>query len=512
MSKLSKAKKKVLHFTRQGVFQKFETAQPNRLRTLKESPGDMNRNLLDAKGKLWRQARHLDENHDIIHGVLNILVNNTVGPKGIQIEAQPRLKNGEVAAEFVEELMGLYKDWSRRPEVTWEYNRARMERLIARSLYRDGEVFVHHVAGSKRSLDHGSIVPYSLELLESDYVPYDLPMGQYEDNVFSGIVRNQWGRTTGYKVYKQHPGSAQTFSPEIKTIKAAQMSHVKLTTRIGQARGVTILAPVLTRTHDLRDYEQSEQIAARISAAQAYAIIKGSPDMYTPEQDLPGEEEPEEEEYREFEVAPGAVWDDLLPGETVADITPSRPSALLQPFRDAMMKAVAAGTSVSYSTANRDYSGTYSAQRQEQVEQYANYATLQGNFVSMFTMPMWHNFVGVAVASGAIQLPPGLDLNTLLDAEYRGPVIPWIDPAKEATANVEQVRAGFKSQSQVIRERGDNPASVMAEIIRERQFAEENDLKFTTTLTDVEQEPDDDNANDDSSEAKGIRTQGTGKD
>jgi lambda family phage portal protein len=501
----------VTHFTRQGIFQKYETSKPGRLRTLKESAGDANRNLIDAKGTLWRQARHLDENHDLIHGVLNILVNNTVGPNGIQIEAQPRLNNGDIASEFVDELMELYKDWSRKPEVTWEYTRPQMERIIARSLYRDGEVFLHHVAGTKRSLDHGSIVPYSLELLESDYCPYDLPIGQYEDNVVSGIVRNQWGRPTAYKIYKYHPGAEQMFNTEVKTIRADQLSHAKLTTRIGQARGVTILAPVLTRLHDLRDYEQSEQIAARISAAQAFAIIKGSPDMYTPEAGLPGEEEPGEE-YREFEVAPGTVWDDLLPGESVADITPSRPSALLQPFRDAMMKAIAAGTSVSYSTANRDYSGTYSAQRQEQVEQYANYSTLQGNFVSQVTMPMWHRFVGIAVASGQIKLPAGLNLDTLLDAEYRGPVIPWIDPAKEATANVELVRAGFKSQSQVIRERGDNPAAVMAEIIRERKFAEENELKFTTTMEETPEENADGNSeNEDDSEGQGLRTQGTDK-
>ena len=501
----------VTHFTRRGIFQRYETARPNRLRTLTESPGDANRNQSEAKGTLWRQARHLDENHDLIHGVLNILVNNTVGPKGIQVEPQPRLANGDIAADFVDELLDLYKDWSRRPEVTWEYTRPQMERIIARSLYRDGEVFVHHVGGHKRGLDHGSVVPYSLELLESDFCPYDLPLGGYEDNVISGIVRNQWGRPTGFKIYKQHPGAQSSYNTEVKTVRAELISHMKLTTRIGQARGTSILAPVLTRLHDLRDYEQSEQIAARISAAQAYAIIKGSPDMYTPEVGIPGEEEPEEE-YREFEVAPGAVWDDLLPGETVSDITPSRPSALLQPFRDAMMKAIAAGTSVSYSTANRDYSGTYSAQRQEQVEQYSNYATLQGNFVSQYSIPTWHRFVGIAISSGMVKLPAGLKMETLLDAEYRGPVIPWIDPAKEATANVEQVRAGFKSQSQVIRERGDNPSAVMAEIIKERRFAEENDLKFTTTLTEVEEAPDGNAKDETSSEDKGVRTQGTGKD
>ena len=199
---------KVLNFTREGIFADYESSRRTRTRKLKESTGNADKPVIKAGPTLWRQARHLDENHDLVHGILNILVNNTVGTKGIQVEAQIRNNNGEIASDFVEELMALYANWSRRPEVTWEYDRGQMERLIARSMYRDGEVFVHHIAGNKRTLDHGSIVPYSVELLESDFCPFEMPVP--DDKVVAGVVRNEWGRPIAYQIYKKHPGGYGT--------------------------------------------------------------------------------------------------------------------------------------------------------------------------------------------------------------------------------------------------------------------------------------------------------------
>ena len=51
-------------------------------------------------------------------------------------------------------------------------------------------------------------------------------------------------------------------------------------------------------------------------------------------------------------------------------------------------------------------------------------------------------------------------LGTITDADFRGPTIPWIDPLKEIHAEEKAVQAGFKSRSQVIRERGNNPSIV----------------------------------------------------
>lgn len=455
---------------------KYETAERTRIRKLKKSSGDADRSVSDAGPTIREQARHLEENHDLVNGVLTTLVNNVIGPVGITVEPQPRDKSGAILVDFAEELESLYQDWSLHPEVTGEHDRAAMERLMARSLFRDGEFFAQHLMGNVPTLDHGTRVPYSLELLEADMVPFS-----YADaakGIHSGVEKNAWGKPVAYWTYYEHPGSAQSYDARMKRVGAKRMIHGKLVNRIRQTRGVSVLSSVMTRLHNLKEYEESEQVAARISAAVAFQIKKGSPDLYTPHADGG------EGEDRTFSIAPGIVFDNLRVGEEVTDVQSSRPSQLLQPFRDSMLRAVASGSGSGYSTISRNYDGTYSAQRQELVEQFVNYSSLTGLFIGQSCKPTRQRFITAAVASGLIRIPKSLDKNTLYDAEFRGPVMPWIDPTKEANANLTQVQAGFKSQSQVIRERGGNPHNTLAEIQRERAAAAEKGLSFSSTYSD----------------------------
>ena len=477
----------------------YETATHTRTNKTPLSTGDGDRSVTQAGPAIREQARHLDENHDLAHGVLSTLVNNTVGPNGISIEPAPKDKSGEIIPELALALESLHKDWSLKPETTQEYDRAAMERMMARSLFRDGEYFVQHLSGRIPTLEHGTRVPYTLELLEADMVPFSYGESFMArpnvPNVFNGVQKNAWGRPLAYYVYHQHPGAANTFDSKIKSVPARNMTHGKLTTRIRQTRGVSALAPVLTRLSDLKSYEESERVAARISAAVAFQVKRGSPDMYVPENDL--SEDSYDEEARTFPIAPGIVFDNLQVGEEISDVSSTRPSQLLQPFRDSMLRAVASGSGAGYSSISRNYDGSYSSQRQELVEQFVNYSTLTALMVGQYARPAWQRFVNAAVAAGLIQLPANLDKDTLYDAEFRGPVMPWIDPVKEANANLVMVSAGFKSQAQVIRERGGNPRQTMAEIQRERAEAEERGLAFSydpvsSTTPDPEIEKDND--------------------
>lgn len=478
------------------VFGLFETATPSRTHTIKRSTGDADRPIDMAGAALREQSRFLEENHDLVNGILTTLVNNTVGPRGISVEPMPRKRDGSVHREFADELIDLYEDWSSHPEVTGEHDRASMERLLARSMYRDGEVFGQHISGHRPNLIHGTRVPYSVELLEAEMVPMDHP-DNVKLNNYQGVIKNQWGQPVAYKVYLRHPGTLKSWDTAVKEVPADRMLHAKLTNRIGQTRGVSAFAPVMVRLNDLKNYEEAERIAARMSACIGLYIKRGNPDQYTPE-DI-------EDDDRMFEMAPGIVYDNLLPGEEINDVTPDRPSQLLQPFRDSMLKAVASGINANYSTIAKDYSGTYSSQRQELSENFINYAVLQRNFIRQVTEPMWNQFI-VSALGTQIKVPRSVDINTLYQAQFLGPVQPWIDPAKEASANLIQVRAGFKSLSQVIRERGENPRKVFAEMQREREEAEEMGLELSSFAS-----TDDTNmggTEDDSGKNQGNRTQG----
>src|SRR5690606_28520845 len=124
----------------------YEAAQPSRLRKTKTDAGSGDAIVERAGESLRLQARHLDENHDLAGGVLDCLVNNVVG-RGVNVEPQVKLKSGELAKPVNDQLIELWEEWIRFPEVTWECHWNHMLRLLARHWFRDGEVLIKHIEG-----------------------------------------------------------------------------------------------------------------------------------------------------------------------------------------------------------------------------------------------------------------------------------------------------------------------------------------------------------------------------
>lgn len=421
----------------------------------------------NATETLRGQARHLDQNHDLARGVLNCLVNNVVGPKGIGIEAQPKTLTGEIHKDFANDLQKAFKDWAKRPETTGEYSWSKAQRMVARAWFRDGEVIAKSLMGSIALLDHGTRVPYSLELLEADHIADVSDSGK---RITQGVERNAWGKPVYYHLYDQHPGDSIGYQARVRRVNADVIDHIKIVDRIRQARGVSVFAAVMNRLNDIKDYEDSERIAARIAATMAVYIKKGSPDSYIPD------DANADDDGRLFPIAPGAVFDNLEPGEDIGTIDSNRPSALLQPFRDAMLKAVASGVGASYSTVSKNYDGTYSSQRQELVEQWTNYAVLADEFISMFVQRVWKRFVTLAIASGVVNMPSDIDQDTIYDAEYICQSMPWIDPAKEAKAHELNIKLRIRSPQQIIRSSGGNPEEVLDQFEKWEQEKQKRNL------------------------------------
>lgn len=179
-------------------------------------------------------------------------------------------------------------------------------------------------------------------------------------------------------------------------------------------------------------------------------------------------------------IQPGMLYDDLQPGEEIGMIKSDRPNPNLETFRNGQLRAVAAGTRLSFSSTARNYNGTYSAQRQELVESTDGYLILQNWFIGAITRPMYRAWLKMAVASGEITVPRGTDMDTLYNAVYSGPVMPWIDPVKEANAWKTQIRGGAATESDWVRASGRNPDDVKARRKAEIDENKELGLVFDT--------------------------------
>ncbi|RYF60527.1 MAG: phage portal protein [Comamonadaceae bacterium] len=458
----------------------YEGAKRSRQRKHRNDNSSPNALVGSGAAALRAHARYLERNHDLSRGALRVLVNNVVGASGIGIEPQPRRRDGTIHKEYASALREAHRDWQRHPEVTKKYRWPMAQRLMGYTWLRDGEAFAQELIGPVPYLNHGTRVPYSLELFEPDFVPLD-----YDDvskGIRQGIQSNAWGEATGYLVHKGDPRDAMTIRglSDLKTVPAERMLHLATLDRLHQSRGVSEFGSVITRVEDLKDLEESERIAAKVAASLTAYVKRDDKAGFDgagpqPEVDAEGNLMP-----RDLRMQPGMIIDSLQVGEEIGVIDSNRPNPNLVAWRAGQLRAFAAGIGASYSSISRDYNGTYSAQRQELVEQWVHYAVLTDEFVGMFVQPSWETFVRVAHLSGAVPIPADVEPGTEDDALFVGQSMPWINPVHEAAAWEKLVQAGFASEVEVIRRRGGNPRDVLEQVDAFRKEAAEKALVFSS--------------------------------
>ncbi|EMO5715834.1 phage portal protein [Enterobacter bugandensis] len=454
--------------------QAYEAAMPSRTHTTKREPRDANTAVFAAGVSLREQARWLEENNDLAIGILDKLEERVVGARGIQIEPQPLTRDGQVHEEFAAQLSTLWEKWAEAPEVTGNFSLAEAQRLMLRSAVRDGEVFVQMVLGPVAGVRHNTPARFAFEMLEADFVPMNLNVADSTGTTQQGINLNAWGRATGYHIYKQHPRSGLG-EMGTKIIPAERILHLAMRKRLHQIRGVSIFAGTLKRLSDIQEYEDSERIAARVAASVGFYIKRGDPATYD------GGDAPDDDQgdYRMFDMGPGMIYDRLQAGEELEMLESNRPSSNMEGFRNGQLRAVAAGVRAGYSSVARDYNGTYSAQRQELVESFEGYAVLQEWFTSRIARPLYRQWLEMLKLSG-IKIPDDVDPDSLFNAIYMAPVMPWIDPVKESDAWNKQIRGGAATEAGWIRARGMSPRQVKQQRMREIEFNRRHGLVFDT--------------------------------
>ena len=408
----------------------------------------------DGLSRIRDWGRYLDENHDLASGILDELVKNVVG-SGIQTIPKPLNPDGSINEALGSDIMAEWKRWARVADVTTELSWHEAQRLICRGWFRDGEEFIQHVAGRSSPYPFSPAdVPYRLELLESDMVPIDLTT---DDGWRQGVRLNEWRAPSAYGVHRVHPNdmvraSARlTVGPEdVKVVNAAQMTHIKFVKRWPATRGISVFSTIISRLYDIKDLEESERIKNRILASWT-AAVQRSPD-------IPGVDDSNANGERFLSMSGGTVIDTLAPGETIVGVGPEYPVAEFPDHIADQTRRLASGSGTRYSSIAKRYDGNYASQRQEMVESEGHYQIREDQFVSKVCATVYERWLAAAIGVGMVSAP-GYDMSPqsiemLTNAEYRGPVTPWIDPLKEAQADALMVAEGFASIDQIRIKRG----------------------------------------------------------
>lgn len=452
-------KREILRLRIQQTKRAYDAGKPSAFYPLVGSSTAPNADIQKSGAIMRNRARNFDENLDLVTGLFDTLELNIVGNNN-PIRPLVRNTDGTLNAAVNTKLTNLWVAWGLNPTIDGTLSINQALKLACRSWLRDGEFLTRFYRGVSRARIRE--IPFALELIEADYLPFNVDRHDAgKALIIQGVEIDKFSRPIAYHLYKKHPENLLfgVTTTETKRIPAGEIIHLKFTRRVNQIRGVTLLHAVMNRLEDLKDYEESERIAARVAAALTGYIQKPDGSMGKFEADGS----------RSFEMSPGMIFDNLLPGETVGTIGSNRPNPELTNFRQTMLRAVAAGTKSNASTISRDYNGTFSSQRQELLEAKPGYEGLRQQFVDDYLGKIWREFIGMLKTAGTID-DKGIDPETLDHIEIRGVDIGWIDPKKQADATEIAIRTGITTRGQVIRDQGGDPAAVFSEREEEQKI------------------------------------------
>ncbi len=138
------------------------------------------------------------------------------------------------------------------------------------------------------------------------------------------------------------------------------------------------------------------------------------------------------------------------------------------------LRGMAAGLDVDYPTLANDLEGVnYSSIRAGTIETREMWMTLQDWLVDSFLLPLYRDWLTLALPMGAITFPSGSVLpagriDKFIDAaDFQGRRWPWVDPLKDAQAARELIAEGLMSRTRIAASQGLDFADIAAELAAE---------------------------------------------
>ena len=415
------------------------------------------------------RSRDLTQNNDYARRYLDLVAANVVGPKGITLQVRAREPNGvldQVANQILEREFYL---WGKPGVCTVDGRMSWVDaqKVFIETVARDGECFVLFVE------DDANPYHFRLQFVDADLIDQDknevLPDGS---QIRMGIEVDATGRPTAYYVKTKHPDDYQFSGQYVRTIRipAERMIHAFRQDRIGQTRGTPWTATAMTRLKMLGGYEEAELVAARIGASKMGFFVSESGDEFQADgQNADGT--------LNMNAQPGEFMQ-LPAGVDFKQYDPQHPSTAFREFEKAMLRGIASGLGVSYTSLANDLEAvSYSSIRQGLLEERDQWRVVQAWMIEHFCEPVYLRWLRNALDFGAVPLP-GNKYFKFSATQWVPRGWQWVDPRSEAEAQIVAINNGLMTRTQALAERGLD----IEDVLRERAAEEELIASVGVTL------------------------------
>lgn len=420
--------------------------------------------------KLRARSRELHRNNPFAKRFAAILRTNVVGPDGITLRAKVTNDAGQLEKDANSKIESAWQDWCRRGhcDVTGQYSFRELCNIAISAVEADGEVLlrIHKQKEFKYR--------FALELLDADHLDIMhndiLPTG---NKIEMGIEYNAHGRPVAYHITDINPNDRASLLPRKRLrIPADEMIHLFRPERPGQPRGLPWMHAVMNDLKMLGAYIEAEIVAARTAAAKmGFLSRKEGASQYT------GTDANEADTVEPVqEVSPGII-EQLPDGYSFEPWDPTHPTTAFDSFTKTVLRAVASGIDVSYSTLTGDLTDVnYSSIRAGMLAERDHFRNLQTWFIEWFLLPVFEEWLYLAIMFNHINLPlEKFEKFNKVKFVPRG--FSWVDPEKEINARTKEIEAGLNSEIRASAELGRDYEEIIAEQEQAQKIRDKHNLK-----------------------------------
>lgn len=369
--------------------------------------------------------------------------------------------------ELDKRMKELMKWWS-KPEncdYSGRHNRHKIARLLEAHRTVDGDVFL------------GMMQDGTLKIIEGDRVRNrsgvsDLAEGE---KWHQGVKVDRRGRPVAFSVHGRTAGGGFRYE---RDVPAQYTAHHGYFDRSDQYRGISPISSALNMFADT--YESWEYALAKMKINQIFGLTfsTGGDESPLPYQNTgaiagttggadadASEEEPTSND-PQFNFNGGPQVVNLDPGEAVNILESKNPSTEFQAYMRETIMAALKSLDIPYSFYAENFTN-YSGARQALLQYSDSATTKREDNISLWDrVVLWR--MSLWVKSGDLILPRGM-MPSDLSWDWRGVVMPWIDPQKEVNAAIADVGATFRSRRQVVASRGGDWDETVAQIREENE-------------------------------------------
>ena len=427
--------------------------------------------LYPVISRMRARTRDLSRNNEYAKRYLELMKSNVVGDRGFALQVKAQDSVGKLDQSGNQMIEDAFKNWGRlgNPTTDGKMTWLDAQKLAIESLARDGEVIIikHRSSRFKDSFAIQFVEPDMLDEKKNERLPNG-------NEIRMGVELDQFKRPIAYHFLTYHPGdydfATQTRSPKHIRMPADRVIHIFKSLRAGQTRGEPWMAPALTAMKQLDGFREAAIVNARIGASKMGFFTSPSGDGFVAD-DMDGS-------VPIMDASPG-TFHQLPAGVELSTFDVDYPSNEFEKFHTAVLRGVASGLGVSYTSLSNDLEGTsYSSIRQGALEERDFYRNLQQFFIDHFVRPVYESWLASAMEIAAFNIPIRQFERFSAASDFRGRAWSWVDPQKEMNAAVMGLQNGVLSLNDVASQYGKDTEELLAQIQRDKALMEQFGVKF----------------------------------